>query len=77
MSKSVHLSTLIFKHSGMTTIQLTVPRLDKKLAVFYRTRIFITVFTRARHLSWARWIQSRLSLTFSYSLNRSVLVMLI
>jgi len=33
---------------------VTVPRLDKKLAVFYRIRIFITVFTRARHLSWAR-----------------------
>jgi len=46
MSKSVYLPTLIFKYNRMTTNQLTVPRLFKKLAVFYRTRIFIAVFTK-------------------------------
>jgi hypothetical protein len=32
----------------------------QKLIFFYGTRMFITVFTRARHcpLSWATWIQS-------------------
>jgi hypothetical protein len=40
--------------------KLTVAELVKKFAVFYRTRIFITIFITARHLflSWARWIQS-------------------
>jgi hypothetical protein len=39
---------------------ITVTQLVKKFPVFYITRMFITVFTRARHwsLSWARRIYS-------------------
>jgi hypothetical protein len=39
--------------------KLTSPQLVKKFPAFYRTRRFITAFTRARHLplSWARSIQ--------------------
>ena len=39
--------------------KLTSPQLVKKFSAFYRTRRFITAFTRARHLplSWARSIQ--------------------
>jgi len=35
-------------------------QLNKKFPAFYRTRRFITKFTRVRHwsLSWARWTQS-------------------
>jgi len=47
--------------------KLTVTQLVKKFLVFYGTRRFITVFTRARHwsLSSARWTQS----TASYSIS--------
>jgi hypothetical protein len=40
--------------------KLKRPELLKKVPAFYGTRRFITVFTRARHLSlsWARLIQS-------------------
>ena len=40
--------------------KLTEAQLVKKFPAFYGTRRFITVFTRARHLSlsWTSWIQS-------------------
>jgi hypothetical protein len=43
--------------------KLIVTQPVKKLPVFYATRMFITVFTTARHWSlfWARWIQSTIS----------------
>jgi hypothetical protein len=39
--------------------KLTLARLVNNFSAYYRTRMLITTFTRARHwsLSWARWIQ--------------------
>jgi hypothetical protein len=53
---------------------MIAPRLVSEFPTVYGTRSFITVFTRARHLSlsWARWIQS--SPTYYISL-RSVLLL--
>jgi hypothetical protein len=47
-------------HAAESLLKTEVPRLVTKFPTFYRTRRFISVFTRARHLSlsWARWIQS-------------------
>lgn len=46
---------------------LTGPRLTKKFPVFYGTRRFVTAFPGARHISWARAMQSTHPL--SYFLN--------
>jgi hypothetical protein len=55
--------------------KLTVAQLVNKFSAFYGTRMFITVFTRARHwsISWARWIQSSPSHAVSL---RSILIKL-
>ena len=49
-----------WRRSTVLLEKLTVPQLIKKFPAFYRTRIFITAFTSARHLSlsWASSIQS-------------------
>jgi hypothetical protein len=54
--------------------KLKRPKLPKKFPAFYGTRRFITVFTRARHLSlsWARLIQSMPSHPAS---RRSILIL--
>jgi hypothetical protein len=46
-------------HWTMTFDQCNA-ELNKKFSAFYRSRLFIVVFTRALHwtLFWARWIQS-------------------
>jgi hypothetical protein len=43
--------------------KLIVAKLVKKFPAFYGTRLFITMFTTARHwsLSWTRWIQPTVS----------------
>ena len=58
--------------SGVNIISL---QLAKKSFAFYETQKFIAVFTTVRHLSlsWARWINSRLSHTISL---RHILILL-
>jgi hypothetical protein len=54
---------------------LTVAQLVKKFPVFYGTRRFIAVFTRASHwiVSWARWIQSTLSHPISFKIHFNII----
>jgi hypothetical protein len=63
-------------HRAITAPEkITVDHLIQKFALFYRTRRYITVFTRTRHwnLSWARWIQS----THSHPMSlRSIIILL-
>jgi hypothetical protein len=66
VSASVRLHGVIFQnlvtnYTGWALLEKPpVAQLFKNLRIFYGTRRFITVFTRALHwsLSWARWIQS-------------------
>jgi hypothetical protein len=50
-----HIANLLIKgltpRTGVLLQKLTVPELVEKFPAFYRTRRFITAFTRARHLS--------------------------
>ena len=59
---SVHLYLFSSWSTGLAE-KLTGPQLIRKFPAFYRTRRFITAFTRARHLSlsWARSMRFLLS----------------
>jgi hypothetical protein len=54
---------LLTQRSRGTNEKMTVAQLVKKFPASFGIRMFIAVFTRARHLSlsWASWIQSTLS----------------
>jgi len=58
----------------MKSEQILFPQPAKKFSAFYGSRMFITVFTRARHwsLSWARWVHS---IPFHHIFLRSVLIL--
>jgi hypothetical protein len=55
----IKITYLLTPWSRVLPEKLKRPKLLKKFPAFYRTRRFITAFTRARHLSlsWARLIQ--------------------
>jgi len=57
---------LLTLYTRILLVKLTVSHLVKKFPSFYRTRRFITAFTRARHLylSLTRWIQSMMPSNF-------------
>jgi len=60
---SIHMTTpytTITTGSRVLPVKIIGPQLVKNFPAFYRTRRFITAFTRARHLSisWTRPIQS-------------------
>ena len=57
---SWYFSTTLTPLSGVLPEELPCPKLLKKFHVFYGTRRFTTVFTRACHLSSARLIHSML-----------------
>ena len=58
-AKTLLLLLLLLLHGGTLLKELTSSQLVKKFPAFYGTRMFITAFTRADHLSlfWGRSIQ--------------------